>query len=364
MVTLADIWRQHGSAYQQQFGAQMLPSHKQAMTAIVQCRTPALGGQVYTCDTCDHREYRYHSCRNRHCPQCQGDKAQQWLAHQQEMLLPVPYYMLTFTLPAALRPLARSQQKLIYHLLFQTSAKATQALAQDPRCLGGMVGMIGVLHTWGRNLSFHPHVHYLLPAGTWDGQVWHYSRHQRFLLPVKALSILFRAKFRDALKKHDCLQLVPSAVWSQDWVVHCQPVGRGVRALRYLAPYIFRVAISNQRLVAVTNESVTFRYRPSGSREWHLCTLSALEFIHRFLQHILPKGFVKVRYYGFFSPGCRHILAQLVAWLTPPKPPPPSDKQEEPTVTSPTLPPYCPHCGLPLRLMKSLLPDKHRWQPP
>lgn len=365
MVTLADIWRQHGPAYTQQFGSQMLPSHKQAMQAILHCRTPVLGGHVYTCETCNHCEYHYHSCRNRHCPQCQADKAQQWLAGQQAMLLPVPYYLLTFTLPAALRPLARSQQKLIYNLLFRASAEATQALALDPRFLGGAVGMVGVLHTWGRNLSFHPHVHYLMPAGAWDGQVWRFSRHQRFLLPVKALSILFRAKFRDALKNHDCFRQIPASVWSQDWVVHSQPVGRGVRALRYLAPYIFRVAISNQRLVVVTEETVTFRYRPSGSPDWQLCTLAVFEFIRRFLQHILPKGFVKVRYYGFFSPGCRQTLTQIRAWFTPPKPSPPPDKLENPTEPiHPARFPCCPHCGHPLRLLKRLPPDKQRWQPP
>jgi hypothetical protein len=281
------------------------------------------------------------------------------------MLLPVPYYLLTFTLPAALRPLARSQQKLIYNLLFQASAAATKQLAQDPRFLGGSVGMVGVLHTWGRNLSYHPHVHYLMPAGAWDGTVWRYGRHKRFLLPVKALSVLFRAKFRDALKKHDCFQQIPASVWSQAWVVHCQPVGRGERALRYLAPYIFRVAISNQRLVAVTEESVTFRYRPTGSRQWRLCTLSALEFIRRFLQHILPKGFVKVRYFGFFSPVQRQLFAQIRAWFTPLKPTPPPAKQEESQKTpDPLWFPRCPHCGQPLRLTKTLMPDKQRWQPP
>lgn len=366
MVTLADIFAQHGSAYRQQFGAQLLPSHRQAMQAICQCRTAALGGHVYTCQTCDHAEYRYHSCRNRHCPQCQGDKAQQWLARQQEMLLPAPHYLLTFTLPAALRPLARSQQKLFYNLLFRASAAATQELAQDPRFLGGSVGMVGVLHTWGRDLSYHPHVHYLVPAGAWDGQVWRYGRSRRFLLPVKALSVLFRAKFRDGLKKYDCFQAVPAAVWSQDWVVHCQPVGRGQRALRYLAAYVFRVALANWRLVSVSADSVTFRFRPSGSREWRLCTVSALEFIRRFLQHVLPKGFVKVRYYGFFSPGQRRVLHQIVAWFapSPPAPSPPVTRQEAKNSSSPDWYPRCPHCGQPLRLTQKLLPSKRRARPP
>lgn len=272
------------------------------------------------------------------------------------MLLPVPYYLLTFTLPAALRSLARSHQKLVYNLLFRASAAATQKLAQNPRFLGGAVGMIGVLHTWGRTLSYHPHVHYLVPAGAWDELLWRYGRSRRFLLPVRALSKLFRATFRDALKKSDCFQQVPTAVWSQDWVVHCQPVGRGRRALRYLAPFIFRVALSNRRLVAMTDESVTFRYRPSGLREWRLCTVSAVEFLRRFLQHVLPKGFVKVRHYGFFSPGQRQVLRQIAAWFTPAqaaKPPP----AKLPAATKTPLPDTrarCPHCGQPLHLTRRL----------
>jgi hypothetical protein len=338
------------------------------MQAIIQCRTAALGGHVYTCDACDHTEYRYHSCRNRHCPQCQGDKAHQWLARQQEMLLPVPYFMLTFTLPAALRPLARSRQKLVYNLLFRASAAATQQLAQNPRWLGGSIGMVGVLHTWGRNLAYHPHVHYLVPTGVWDGLVWRYGRSRRFLLPVHALSRLFRAKFRDALKKSDCFRQVPPSVWSQDWVVHGQPVGRGQRALRYLAPYIFRVAISNQRLVAVTEEAVTFRFRPSGSRDWRLCTVTATEFIRRFLQHVLPKGFVKVRYYGFFSPGQRQLLRRIRAWFTPPQAAKPPSSQAvletTPSATPSSSLPCCPHCGRPLRLLQTLPAAKQCRRPP
>ncbi len=367
MVTLADIFQQFGAAYCAQFGHNLLYSHKQAMQAIVQCRTAALGGHVYRCTACDHTEYRYHSCRNRHCPQCQGDKAHQWLARQQEMLLPIPYFLLTFTLPAPLRLLARKQQKLIYNLLFRASAAATQQLAQNPRWLGGDIGLVGVLHTWGRNLAYHPHVHYLVPAGAWDGQVWRYGRSPRFFLPVRALSSLFRAKFRDELKKHDCFQQIPASVWSQDWVVHSQPVGRGVRALRYLAPYIFRVAISNSRLVAVTDDAVSFRVRPSGSHEWRLCSLSPFEFMRRFLQHLLPKGFVKVRYYGFFSPGKRQLLRQIVAWFTPPKldePPPPIPSTTVEQTSTAYSPPSCPRCGQPLHLKQRLMPLKRRWQPP
>lgn len=376
MVTMADIFQQYSPAYCDLFGNQLLPSHRQAIRAIGQCRTAALGGHVYQCDACEQTQYSYHSCRNRHCPQCQGDKAAQWLARQEEMLLPTPYFMLTFTLPAELRPFARSHQRLFYNLLFRASAEATQQLAQNPRFLGGDIGMVGVLHTWSRDLAYHPHVHYLVPAGAWDGQVWCRPRCKRFLLPVKALSPLFRAKVRDALRQTDLWGQIPSAVWRKPWVVHCKRVGSGQRALRYLAPYIFRVAITNRRIVSLNDDptgglpTVTFRYRPSGSRHWHLCTVPVLEFIRRFLQHILPQGFVKVRYYGFFSCGQRARLRQVAAWLKPPAAPPKEQSREaatpapEPTDSGRR----CPLCGHPLRLVQRLPRSEpvtaSLWQPP
>ncbi len=212
------------------------------------------------------------------------------------MLLPVPHFMLTFTLPSELRSVARSHQKLIYDLLFRISAAAVQHLARDSRFVGGQIGMVGVLHTWGRNLSYHPHVHYLVPGGgvAADGQTW-LSCRKNFLVPVKALSRIFRAKFRDALRKMDCFALVPASVWKQEWVVHCQSVGSGFKALKYLAPYIFRVAISNNRILKLTDDKVTFRYRASDTGKTRFCTLAAEEFIRRFLQHVLPKGFVYAR---------------------------------------------------------------------
>jgi hypothetical protein len=317
MIELADIFREYGPAYRAQYGAEMLPSHHQAMWAIEHCRTEALGGHVYECPDCDEVVYRYHSCRNRHCPKCQGEKAYRWLEQQHDLLLPVPYFMLTFTLPEALRPVARRHQTLLYDVLFRTSAAATQQLANDPRFVGGQIGLVGVLHTWGRTLTFHPHPHYLIPAGGLTAQgVWAPARED-FLLPVKVLSPIFRAKFRDALRETDCFTVVPASVWDQDWVVHCQPVGNGRKAFQYLAPYIFRVAISNRRLVSCENDQVTFRYRDSTTGQPKLCTLDVEEFIHRFLQHVLPQGFVKVRYYGWLSPGRRQALALVRQQLTP-----------------------------------------------
>ncbi len=219
--------------------------------------------------------------------------------------------------------------------------------------------------TWGRNLSYHPHIHYLVPAGAWDGTVWRYLRHKHFFLPVKMLSTLFRAKFRDALKQTDCFDQIPAATWTKDWVVHCQPVGQGKRALTYLAAYVFRVAISNRRLVSSTDTAVSFRYRPSGSQKWRLCTLTPSEFMHRFLQHVLPKGFVKVRYYGFFSPGHRQILAQICNFLAPYRPSR-STKLKKEQERPPASPGWwlCPNCGELLHLTRTIPKLKPQWQPP
>ena len=288
------------------------------MRAIEQCRTQALGGQVYACPECGEVQYSYHSCRNRHCIKCQNDKAQEWLEAQQDLLLPGPYFMLTITLPAALNEIVRSNQNLLCNLDFRVSVAATQHLAQNPRFVGGQIGLVGILHTWGRNLAYHPHIHYLVPAGGLAAgtHTWLPARHD-FLLPVKALSRIFRGKFRQALAKTALFARIPSKVWQQDWVVagkehrSCKAVGNGRTALKYLAPYVFCVAISNRRLVKLENDKVTFRYRATDTGEPKLCTLSAEAFIHRFLQHVLPKGFVKVRYFGFFDPGCRKRLLAL-----------------------------------------------------
>lgn len=379
---MAEIFHHHGPQYRDKFGAKMLPSHRQAMRAIERCRTLALGGHVYHCQACDETQYQSlalparacdHSCRNRHCPKCQNHKAQQWLEKQQDMLLPVPYFLLTCTLPSELRPLARSHQQLVYNLLFRTSAAAVQHLACDSRFVGGQMGLVGVLHTWGRNLSYHPHVHYLIPAGglATDGQTW-LPANKNFLLPVKALSRIFRAKFRDALRETDHYADIPAAVWKQEWVVHCLPVGNGLTALKYLAPYIFRVAISNHRILKLANGKVTFRYRTSDTGKLKICTLAAEEFIRRFLQHVLPRGFVKVRYYGFLSSGLRQRLTALRQQLTSlavEQPASPKVSETEPqtadhldAVQSLDQPVLCPSCG---RIMqRRLISRPTRRRPP
>jgi len=354
VIELADLFRTYGPAYRSKFGSQLPPSHLRAMRAIERCRTPALGGHVYICPDCGETLYRYHSCRNRHCPKCQHANAQRWLEQQYELQLPVPYFMLTFTLPSQLRSFARRHQKLVYDMLFRASAEAAQQLACDPRFVGGTLGLVGVLHTWARDLSYHPHVHYLIPAGGLanDGQTWRPAR-KNFLLPVKVLSKLFRAKFRDALSKTDGFADIPASVWEQEWVVHCKPVGDGRTALKYLAPYIFRVALSNRRIVKVEQDQVTFSYRASGTDETKFCTLPAEKFIHRFLQHVLPKSFVKVRYYGLFSPAHRQQLTTLRAQLAAQSAAPPAPTTDADSNSSDTSLPsttsartvHCPACG-------------------
>lgn len=355
MIELADIFREYGPAYRAKFAGRIPQSHLRAMRAIEQCRTEVMGGHLYTCDDCQKMRYSYHSCQNRHCPKCQNEAAQTWLERQQALLLPVPYFMVTFTLPEALRTVARSNQKLIYNLLFQCSAVALQELAQDPRFVGGQIGMVGVLQTWTRDLRYHPHLHYLVPGGALsvDGQTWLRVRNA-FFVHVKPLARLFRGKFRHALQQTDLFATVPASVWQQDWVVHCQPVGNGSAALKYLAPYIFRVALSQRRLLRCDNDQVTFRYRDADKRRWQTCTLAAEEFIRRFLQHVLPTGFQKVRYYGLFSSALRPRLAlaqQCLGAVVCPNTTQ-GKAQTKPRPEPPLL--CCPACGQPLRHLQTL----------
>ena len=364
-LELADIFATYGDDYRKKYAENLLPSHLQAMRAIEQCRTEALGGQVFCCADCGEVRYSYHSCRNRHCPKCQHELTQDWLEVQKELLLPVPYFMLTFTLPSELRELAKGNQKLFYTLLFQISAQVTQKLAQDPRYIGGQIGLVGALHTWTRNLIYHPHVHYLVPGGglSADGQTWLPARNH-FFLPVRALSKLFRAAFRSALQKTALYSQVPQKIWSKDWVVHCKSVGNGQAALKYLAPYIHRVAISNRRLISFTDNGsmetsqVTFQYRVSDTKQIKFCTLSVESFMQRFLQHILPHGFVKVRYYGFFGASVRPKLALLQMRLSQTAAPEQPDETVLETVAAETIPKIlCPKCGQPMIFQRDIQPN-------
>ena len=312
MITLGDIFRRYGPDYREKAGDRIPASHRAAMAAIEQCRTAALGGHVSTCPQCATTRYTYHSCRNRHCPTCQQGHAQTWLAKQQKLLLPVPYFLVTFTIPAQLRTVTRQNQRRLYSLLFRSSAAALQQLAADPRFLGGQIGMVGVLQTWTRDLRYHPHIHYLVPAGALapDGSRWLAAKGQ-FLVHVKPLAALFRGKVRAGLRQLKLEKEVASEAWSKPWVVDCRAVGSGQAALKYLAPYIFRVALSNNRIVRVVNDQVTFRYRDGDTKKTRTCTLPAEQFIGRFLQHVLPKGFVKVRSFGLFRSGNRPLLTKV-----------------------------------------------------
>ena len=331
----------------------MPDSHRRTMDAIEACRTPSLGGQLYFCPGCQEPRFSYHSCKNRHCPKCQGDKASGWLEALTALLLPVAHFLVTFTVPEELRALVRSRSRELLGILFRASAEAMQQLARDPRFLGGQIGMLGVLHTWTRTLVYHPHVHYLVPAGGLLSDRWVTGRNPAFLVHVRPLSILFRAKFRDALCKldPDLFASVPRQVWRKPWVVHCKPVGNGEKALGYLARYVFRVAISNSRLVSFLGGVVSFTYRDAGTNRPKICSLPALEFLRRFLQHVLPPRFVKVRYYGLLSPTNREQLARARVLIArhpsaTPRPAAPLD--------APRPPRLCPTCHGPLSLIGEL----------
>jgi hypothetical protein len=313
MPTLADVFRLYGPAYLHKYGDDVPLAHRRVLQAIQDCRTGQLGHAVYLCDGCATQHCIPRSCGNRHCPTCQNHQARHWLAGQIDRLLPCPYFLITFTVPQPLRRFMRSHQRQAYAALFQAASQALQVLAADPKFLGtDRLGFLGVLHTWGRTLEYHPHVHFVVPAGglSRDGTHWQSARTD-FFLPVQALSLIYRAKFRDALKHARLADSIDPAVWNSPWVVNAQAVGDGRHSLRYLARYVFRVAISNSRILSCDHGQVVFRYQKSGSRCWRAMTLSATEFIRRFLQHVLPSGFMKVRHYGFLSARGKHSLEQV-----------------------------------------------------
>lgn len=282
--------------------------------------------------------------------------AEDWLIEQKDRLLPVPYFMATFTVPDKLRKVFRSNQKVLYNILFRSSAEALKTLAKDKHYVGGSIGMIGVLQTWTRDLSYHPHIHYIIPGGglTHKGIKWKPARKD-YLMPAKAVSKIFRAKFRDALKKTELYDAVPAPVWNKKWVVHIEPVGSGLSALKYLAPYIFRVAISNNNILALNDGSVTFRFKDSNTNKWRRNTIPAEEFIRRFLQHILPHRFRKVRYYGCLSPRKRKQLEKIKERIGQRSIPIKVSTPEPEPLKNNTL--CCPECGNQLILVE-ILPRK------
>ena len=262
MLELADIFRDAGPRYLEVHAERMLPSHRRAMHDIIACRTPALGGSLSRCDDCAALDYAYHSCRNRHCPKCQEERAQDWLERVRARLLPCDHYLLTFTLPQQLRAIARAHQTVVYAALLREAATAVQTLADDRTWVGGTLGILAVLHTWSRTMEYHPHAHLLVTAGglTPDGAAWVKPAHPRFLMPGYMLSAIFRAKMRDACRRAELLDAIDPAVWTRPWTVHVQQIGSGAHAARYLARYVYHVALTNHRLESFAHGRVTFRY--------------------------------------------------------------------------------------------------------
>ena len=349
MIELAEILRRHWPAYQAKFGDAILPSHRAAVAAILSCRTAQRGGQLYRCAECQHEHYAYHSCHHRACPKCGHDQTTEWIARQQTRLLPVPYFLLTFTVPEGLRALIRSHQKIFYTLLFAQSAATLQEIAAHPKHLGAELGFLGVLHTWSRQLIFHPHIHYVVPGGglSSDGLCWMRVKNPDFFLPIKVLARRFRNRLRQVLEKdhQDLLKQIPAQVWRQEWIVDAQPVGSGQSALKYLAAYVYRTALGAQRLVGEHEGQVTFTYRDSEDGQRKLATVAAEEFIRRFLQHILPAGFQRVRYFGWWSAAAKkrwQRLLTLLDWRAPERPLPD------------TWLLLCPQCQKPMQWVKSL----------
>ena len=317
MGEVADIFRLHGARYLGRFGPSMLPSHRRALRDLCTCRTAALGGQLYVCDHCGREHYVYHSCRNRACPTCHGRDTEAWLQARRQELLPVGYFHVILTLPQELRDLVRQHQKTVYPILMRAAARALIKLAADPHYVGGLIGVLAVLHTWSRTLTYHPHVHCLVPGGglSADGQ-W-LSARPNYLLPAPALSGMFRGIFLDLLGKALPGVAVPSAVWKHEWVVHCKPAVQGAEnVLTYLGRYVHRVAITDSRILSTDDGKVTFRYQNAKDRRWRTMTVTGVEFMRRFLQHVLPKGVHKVRYYGLWAPSNRARLREIRRRLT------------------------------------------------
>ena len=288
-------------------------SHLAAMPAMEPCRTEALGGHVSQWTEGTALEYRSPSGKNRHGPTCQHDATTRWLERQRALLLPVPYCLVTLTLPEALRSVARSHPQRMDNLLLQTAAAALQALALDPPSLGGQSGLVGVLHPWTRDLAYHPHGHSLVPGGALspEGTQWLSPRSAAWLVPVRARSRLFRGQCNTALTTAGLGDPVPPQVWQKDWVTHCQPAGTGTEVLTSCAPAIYRMALTTHRRETRADGHVTFRFKKRSGAGWKRLTLPAEAFIHRCLQHGLPRGFSTVRSYGFRSPSRRTMLPQL-----------------------------------------------------
>jgi predicted RNA-binding Zn-ribbon protein involved in translation (DUF1610 family) len=368
-VEVADVLRVQGDRF---LAAHPWLSVQQrtVLRALARCRTAALGGHVDQCSACGHQVISYNSCRNRHCPKCQAQARERWLHARQRELLDVPYVHVVFTLPHALLPLTYWNGARLYSWLFQASTATLRAVAADPRHLGAEIGVLSILHTWGQTLVRHPHVHCVVPAGglSPDHQRWIPPKYAGFFLPVKVLSRVFRGKFVEALRRaydrHDldlggATELLRhaapwhafvDALFATDWVVYAKPAFGGASAvLRYLGRYTHRVAISNHRLVAFDGERVTFHWKDyAHGHARRTMTLSVMEFLRRFVQHVLPRGFVRIRQSGFLANTCRVARVALARTLLASPATAASSTDATPTATAETVTPAtwaCPRCG-------------------
>jgi hypothetical protein len=313
MTSIHEIFTTFGPEYLQRYATKMPNTHRKVIDALIACRTEACGIAFYQCESCAEPQKFFRSCGNRHCPTCQSNKTQHWLESQIKRQLPGHHFLITFTVPQQLRSFMRQNQRLGYCALFKASSDAIKKLATDPKHIGAdLPGFFGVLHTWGRTLQYHPHIHYIVSGGAICSadRSWHPSRTD-FFVPLQALSVIFRAKFRDLMKQAKLFDQIPPTVWQIAWNVNCQAVGSTQATLKYLAPYVFKVAIANSRIVSVQDRSVLIRYRKPHSERSRVLPLDVMEFIRRFLQHVLPPGFMKIRYYGFMNPNCKIPLDRI-----------------------------------------------------
>jgi hypothetical protein len=379
-LEVADIFRHHGSAYRLIHDGHLGRIERRVMSAIELCRTPALGGHVEACDDCDHSRIAYNSCRNRHCPKCQATARERWIAAREADLLPIPYFHVVFTVPAEIAAIAYQNKARVYAILFDAVAETLKTIGADPRHLGGELGFIAILHTWGQTLTHHPHIHCLVPGGALsvDGQRWIACR-PRFFLPIPVLSLLFRRLFLERLQAaHDAgrLQFFGSLAYlsnkrtfndamrpmrKKSWVVYAKPpFGSPAHVLAYLGRYTHRVAIANSRLVSIADGSVSFRWRDyrHGNAQ-KLITLEADEFIRRFLLHSLPDGFHRIRHYGFLANGCRRArLATIRPLLAGAMPATVDSESAAPRRQLPGFDPTaCPCCGGTLRIVATFPRD-------
>ena len=316
MITLGDVFARYGDAYLQRYGARMPARQRRVLRSIRDCQTGRLGWVEYRCADCGQSHRTEKSCGDRHCPTCQTSKNGDWCAAQVGRLLPCDYFLVTFTIPAELRKLVRSHQRICYPALFAAAAHALRTALGNRRFCGAEVtGFTGILHTFGRDLNYHPHVHYIVPGGGLvrdaAGQRRWVETPRNFLAPVKVLSRLYRTEFERILQQRGIGGLVAPQLFRLSFVVNCQPVGDGVSAVKYLSRYVYRTAITNRRIVSLEDGQVTFRYRRRGATCEATLRLPALTFVARFLQHVLPRGLQKVRHYGFHSRASKTTLEEV-----------------------------------------------------